>query len=194
MFFSLAHLGALLLQYKYWILLPIAILEGPIITIIAGAAISFGYLGWWPSIVIISAGDIIGDVGHYYIGDWGGEPFIRRWGKYLGIKEKHVVSLENILNGHPGKSLLLGKLAHGVGGALLIAAGLVKMPMGKFLYWNTVGTIPKTIGLLVVGFYFVNAITNINSILDVVASATVIIVVVAIFVWLHFYQKKTEIK
>ena len=154
---SLDHLELLLLQYKYWVLFPIALVEGPIITVFAGAAISLGYLGWVPSIIIISLGDIIGDIGHYYIGLWGGKFFIKKYGKYIGLKESHIVYMEKVLGNHPGKSLLLGKLAHGAGGALLVAAGMVKMSIKKFIYWNTLGTIPKTIGLLVLGFYFTNA-------------------------------------
>ena len=193
MLFSLAHLGALLLQYKYWIIFPAAFVEGPIITVIAGAGISLGFLSWWPVYVLIVLGDLVSDAAHYYVGKWGGEPFIRRWGKYFGIKDSHVVSLEKVFNDHPGKAITLGKLSHGVGGALLIAAGLVRMPFWKFMYWNTVGTLPKTLGLLIIGFYFAHAITRINSILDVIASVTVILSIIIILAWIYVYRKKTDL-
>ncbi len=176
----------------YWLLFLAAFVEGPIITVIAGAGVSLGYLAWWPAYLVIVFGDLVSDALHYYIGRWGGEPFVRRWGKYFRIKESHVERLEKVLNTHPGKSILLGKLAHGVGGALLVAAGLVKMPFKKFIYWNTVGTLPKTLGLLIIGFYFANAITRIKSIMDVIASVFIILAVLSIFAWIYFYNKKEE--
>jgi len=192
MLFSLASLGQILLQYKYWVILPAAFVEGPIISVLAGVSISFGFLSWIPVYILIVVGDLLSDAGHYYLGKWGGVPFIKRFGKYFGVKDEHVVSLEKVLNNHPGKAILLGKLSHGIGGALLVAAGLVRMPFWKFMYWNTIGTLPKTLGLLIIGYYFAHAITRINSIMDVVASTTIIVGVGAIFAWLYFYRRKTE--
>jgi membrane-associated protein len=190
MTFSLAHLGALLLQYRYWVLFPTAVIEGPIVTILAGVSISLGYMSWLPAFGLLFAGDIVGDVLHYYAGKWGGEPFIRKYGKYMGINSSHTIKLEQIFKDHPGRTILLSKLAHGVGGALLVAAGLVKMPIGEFIYWNVLGTIPKTFGLLALGYYFTNAITRINSVLEVIASVSIILSVIAVFIWIRILQKK----
>lgn len=193
MFFSLANLGALLLQYKYWVIFPAAFVEGPIITVIAGAGISLGILSWWPVYVLIVAGDLVSDAAHYYVGKWGGKPFIRRFGRFFRIRDEHVVSLEKVLNNHPGKAIILGKLSHGIGGAVLVAAGLVRMPFWKFMYWNVVGTLPKTLGLLIIGFYFAHAITKVNSIMDVIASVTIILSILIIFAWIYVYRKKAEL-
>jgi membrane-associated protein len=35
----------------------------------------------------------------------------------------------------------------------LVAAGLARMPYKKFLYYNSVATIPKSLLLLILGFY-----------------------------------------
>lgn len=176
----------------YLALFLAAIVEGPIITVISGAGISLGYLIWWTAFIVIVIGDVVGDVGHYYIGRWGGEPFVKKWGKYIGIKDSHLAKVEKMLEDHTGRVLLLSKLAHGIGGAVLVAAGMVKIDLKKFVFWNALGAIPKTLGLLIIGFYFANAVTKIHSALDVVASVFIVLSIVLIFVWIYVYRKKSE--
>jgi membrane protein DedA with SNARE-associated domain len=60
------------------------------------------------------------------------------------------------------------------------------------LWWNTIGTLPKTLGLLLLGYYFANALTRINSAFDFIASVTVVLGLMIIFVWIRWYQKRAE--
>lgn len=177
---------------SYLLLFFLTTAEGPISTVLAGTAVSLGLMHWLPAYLAAVAGDLAGDLLHYAAGHWGGLPFIERWGKYVGLQAKHVVALEKLFNGREGRALLLGKLAHGVGGAFLVAAGIVKMPLGKFFTWNTLGTLPKTLGLLLLGYYFAHAITQIHSLLDLAATLTIIIGLGGGFAWLYFYGRKKE--
>jgi membrane protein DedA with SNARE-associated domain len=191
---TLSFLTSWLLAYKYWALFPIVVIEGPIITVVAGFLISLGIFNPLVAYIVIVVGDTVGDALMYALGRWGGMPFIRRWGKYFAIKEAHVKHLEEVLKGKEGRVFALGKLAHGVGGALLVAAGVIEMPFWKFIWWNVLGTLPKSLGLMLIGYYFAHAITKINSVLDVVASGTIILGIVLVYVWIYRYNKKHNIQ
>jgi len=52
---------SLLLTYKYLILIPLAVVEGPIITVIAGFLITLGYMNIFLVYLIVIAGDLAGD-------------------------------------------------------------------------------------------------------------------------------------
>lgn len=179
-----------LLAYKYWALFPIAVIEGPIITVAAGFLITLGIFNPLIAYVVIVIGDTVGDVLHYCVGYFGGKHFIERWGKYFGVSLESIVPLEKRFADKGHSFFFWGKALHGIGGALLVAAGLIRYPFGKFLASNVLGTLVKSALLLVIGFYFGQFLEKINSSLNIVAALTIVLVPIA-FV-LYFMWKKRQ--
>ena len=166
MLLSLDQASAWLLHYKYLALFPLAIAEGPIITVVTGLFASLGYLSFWLAYFIIVVGDLVGDAVHYSFGRWGGRAFIDRWGKYFGVGPGQIAPIEKQFDKRGDKLLFIGKMSHGVGGAFLIAAGLIKMPFDKFIFANLLATLIKSLILLLLGFYFGQALGTINNYLE----------------------------
>jgi membrane protein DedA with SNARE-associated domain len=73
-----------------------------------------------------------------------------------------VVKIERHFGKHTGKTLIVGKMSHGVGGAILVAAGMAKIPFWKYVWFNTLASIPKSLGLLIIGYYFGHAYNQID--------------------------------
>jgi len=162
MSFSLAHIMELILLYKYAFLLLIVIIEGPIATILAGFITSLGELNFLLAYITVVVGDLIGDVLYYGIGYWGRTGFIEKWGKYLGLHADRIAQLERHFQKHSGKTLVIGKFSHGIGGAVLVAAGMARISLVQYLWYNTVAAIPKSLALLLIGYYFGHAYTQID--------------------------------
>ena len=189
---TLSKIVALLLTYKYLLLFPIAVLEGPIITIIAGFLVSLGKMNFFLAYMFVVLGDVVGDFLYYAIGRWGGKPFLVRWGKYLGVKEKHVEKIEKTFLEHSKKTLLFGKFSHAFGLLVLFSAGIAKEDIFEFLWVSTAGTMVKSMALLLVGFYFGYAYTKINTYIDYyvyVVIAAVVIIGVLYFIFNKQAQK-----
>ncbi len=157
----LLHVIGWLVTYRYWLLFPIVVAEGPIVTVVAGFLVFLGQMNFWIVYGLVLLGDLTGDTLYYGLGR-GGKAAIRRWGKFVGLSEKLVEKLERHFHKHAGKTLLLGKLAHGFGGPVLVAAGLARMPYTEFLFYNLVATAPKSFALLLVGYYSGGAFVQMN--------------------------------
>lgn len=194
MFFSLSQALQLLLQYKYLILFPIVVIEGPIITVIAGFAVSMGYMDFYMTYAVAVAGDVTGDAIYYAIGRFGREKFLTKWGKYIGLNPQRVIHVEKHFEKHGSRTLFLGKMAHGIGAIFLVAAGMVQMPFIKFISANMIATLLKSLGLLFIGFYFGQAITKINSILEFISILSISVGIIIILVFFTYYQKKESDK
>ncbi|PIR76553.1 MAG: hypothetical protein COU32_01430 [Candidatus Magasanikbacteria bacterium CG10_big_fil_rev_8_21_14_0_10_42_10] len=177
----------LIIHYSYLIIIPMMIIEGPIITVIAGFLASLGYFNIFVVYLVMIAADLIGDTMYYAIGRWGGIPLIKKWGHYIGITEKHVTDIEKKIGNHEARFLFLGKIAHGFGTVFLLAAGTAKMPYGKFLLFNILPTLLKSLLFLLVGYYFGYAYTTIQVYVDY--SALAMIVLAIIFVVLYVIIK-----
>ena len=172
------------MHYRYGFLLPGMIIEGPIVTIIAGFLASQGVLGFWASYGVAVIADLIGDTLLYGAGFFGGRRFIRRYGKYVGLNEARIEALEGHFKKHSGKTILLGKLTHGIGAAILAAAGIAKMPYKKFIILNFFATLVKSLILLVIGLYFGRAYEQANSYLNLFALGGLLLVPLALFLFI----------
>ncbi len=188
---SLDQAALWLAQYKYFALFPLAVAEGPIITVVAGFFTSLGYLNFWFAYIIIVIGDLAGDAVHYSFGRWGGRAFIDRWGKWFGVGPGQIETIEKQFNKRGDKLLFIGKMSHGVGGAFLIAAGLIKMPFDKFIFANMLATLIKSLVLLLLGFYFGHALSTINTYLEKITLITFGAVIFGALIYFLYFRKKS---
>jgi membrane protein DedA with SNARE-associated domain len=184
MHFDLPTIITWLIHYKYLLLFPIVVVEGPIVTIIGGFLVSLGYLNFFLAYLVLLFGDLVGDSLYYSIGRWGRNRFIERWGRYVGITAERLALMEAYFEKHGGKSLFFGKLTHAVGGVILVAAGMAKVPFWKFIWYNFLATLPKALILMLIGFYFGQAYAQLNRYLDYTALVTVAVVVLLIILYL----------
>jgi membrane protein DedA with SNARE-associated domain len=148
------HLSLLISSYGPWILLPVMIIEGPIVTIIAAFLASMGLL----SIVLVYflslIGNIIGDLNYYAIGRFGREKFIRKYGKYIGLHEERIEYLEEHYKNHFLKTILIAKITEAPIIPTLVAAGLAKTDMRKYILLTSAIEVPKVLIVVLIGYYF----------------------------------------
>lgn len=192
---SFTEVPNLLIQYKYVVLFPIVVVEGPIITIVAGFLSSLGYLSAPLVFAVAVVGDLAGDCLYYAIGRWGRRGFINKWGRYIGLNEERIEHLEKHFENHSGKTLAVGKLLHGIGTVFLSAAGAAEMPFLKFFWINFFATLPKSFILMIIGFYFGQAATKINSVFEWVALGTLGAgILILIVYWLYLRKPDPEVE
>src|ERR1700693_5824376 len=84
------HILHLLAHYKYFILFPLAIVEGPILAVIAGFLCIRGFLNPFIVFPVIVIGDIMGDTLCYSLGRWGVPGFIKKIGYWFGVNPKTI--------------------------------------------------------------------------------------------------------
>src|SRR3989344_2076963 len=127
----------LLLTYKYLILIPLAIVEGPIVMIICGLLITLGILNPLLVYLIMVLGDIVGDLVQYYMGYYG-KIFL----PYFKITEEKLEKIRTYFNENYKKAILMSKLVYGIGFTGLVVAGTLHVPFGR--YFRTCGLISVT--------------------------------------------------
>jgi membrane protein DedA with SNARE-associated domain len=154
---------SLIQTHGLWILVPFAILEGPIVTVIAAYLAHQGYLNIVAVYAVCVAGDLIGDAALYAIGRYGSGMLPQRLLHWLGVTEARKISLTAHFDTEGPRTLLLGKWTHSAGAAVLIAAGMARMDFARFLWVNLLGTLPKTLLFVVTGYFMGAAYAVIDS-------------------------------
>jgi membrane protein DedA with SNARE-associated domain len=136
------------------ILVPLAIIEGPVITIIAGWMAMLGLIDPVAAYVALVLADLVGDGVLYMIGRRGLARLPLRWRNWLGLTDERMARVDAHFRDHGPRTLVLGKLTHTAGAAVLVAAGSARMPVMPFLLWNLLATLPKTAFFLAIGWIF----------------------------------------
>lgn len=143
-----------IVTYRYWALLPLAILEGPIIALLVGFMVHLGFFSILPAYIMLILGDFIPDSIYYFIGRFGNKnKIIKKYGSKSELLTRHLDHLEKIWHQNSLKTMFISKLAFGFSIPLLITAGMVHLPYKKFLWQALVVTIFQYGILMAVGYY-----------------------------------------
>lgn len=181
MFISLSDVITILEEHTYWLIFPLAVIEGPIIIIVAGFLAYLGTLNFFIAYTVVTIADILGDFLYYSIGRfWRSSTRIKKIGYFLGYDDKSEEFLENHFRRHKMKTFFVAKFAHGVGGTIQIASGIAKVNWLEFLWYSVLGTVPKVLILFTIGFYVGQSYAKIDGYLGYIAVTTVTIMVLFI--------------
>lgn len=185
---ELAALTPLLITYRYWLLFPIACIEGPFLAFVAGMLIATGYLGVMPTFIILLLGDILPDTFFLLLGRFGKRsPLLMRLMDRVGVTEERLARAAVLWHEHPGKTMLLTKFAYGFSAAFLTIAGLVHMPVAKF-YSYTIPIGATTIAILMtLGYYFGTSLTLIENTYSMLGIAATVVLIA--FTAYHLFGK-----
>lgn len=132
-----------------WLFVP-----GETVVIIAGLLASRGYLEIGDCITVISLGAVLGDTVGYSLGRIFGRGYFERHGRLLFIKAKHLEKADGYFHRHGGKTIFFGRFIGFLRAMAPFAAGVSKMPYGRFLIFNISGGILWAITFTLLGYFF----------------------------------------
>lgn len=174
-----------LIIYRYWLFLPFVIIEGPIITIIAGFLASLGYFNIFLLYIIVVFLDLFEDSLIYLLGKFWGKKFVNKFGAYFGINNKRFLLFKKHFKRHSKKAIIIGKLPV-VGFTWfipLIAAGMTKMPFHKYMSMCFLTSLPKSLFLLLIGYYFGKFYVTIDKYLNYFGWAITVLIILIILIY-----------
>lgn len=164
------------------VLTVLAILEGPIITVIAAWLASTGVLSLPGVFVCVVLGDLIGDTALYLAGRFAPGFLPPRWTRRMGLHPRRVAPLLRNFRDNGPRLLAIGKLTHAAGFAVLIAAGVARVPFGRFLAVNLMATVPKSMVFIALGYLAGSAFAAIGQWLFVASVVVIAVIAAGLFV------------
>lgn len=148
------QITALILEYRYWILIPLSVIEGPIVAFVAGTLAAVGIFDLYALGLFFFARDMIMDGIYYAIGYFGEKTaFAQRLLKKFGITEEHLGHVRALWDRRPGWTMLIGKVSYGIASAFIVVAGMVRMPLTKFFGYGSLVAILQYWSLILAGYF-----------------------------------------
>ncbi|MCA9974080.1 MAG: VTT domain-containing protein [Anaerolineales bacterium] len=179
--------------WTYLLLGFLIVLQGPLATLLGGAAASAGLLRPFWVLVAGMGGNLTADVFWYSIGRAGKLHWLRRVAGRLGLGQARLDQLLAGMREHSRKLLLLAKLSAGFAVPALVAAGLARVPWRRWFPVVFLGETLWTGTLLLIGYYATEAIKRVEMGLHYVALAVGLLLLGALLWWLsHHWQPRHQ--
>ena len=88
----------------------------------------------------------------YFMGYFGGKPFIKKYGKYFFMKEEDIEKSDSWFNKYGMLSALIGRNFPIVRTLISLPIGITRQSFYKFLIYTTIGSIPWTFAFVYFGY------------------------------------------
>ena len=106
---------------------------------------------FWIVVIVATLGNTLGSIVGYYIGAWGGRPFLERYGRYLLIRPHELELADHFFQKYGPATAFFSRLMPIVRTFISFPAGVARMPIGKFIVYSTLGALPWSILLVWAG-------------------------------------------
>ena len=133
-----------------------------------------------------TVGATLGALVAYAIGMYGGRPFIERWGRYLGITPEDLDRADDFFARHGNAAAFFGRMVPIIRSLVSFAAGIAHMPLGRFVVFTFLGSLPWTLLLVVSGVVMGANWEEIGGILKRFEYLVLAILAVIALLWIWF--------
>jgi membrane protein DedA with SNARE-associated domain len=133
-----------------------------------------------------TVGATLGALVAYAIGMFGGRPVIERWGRYLGITPADLDRADEFFDRHGNAAAFFGRMVPVIRSLVSFAAGIAHMPIGRFVVFTFLGSLPWTLLLVVAGVVMGANWEEIGEVLKRFEYLIIAILGVIVLLWIWF--------
>ena len=127
-------------------------LPSEIILPYGGYLVSTGRLEFFWAAMAGTAGGTFGSVVSYYMGLWGGRPFLYRYGRYFGVTPQKLALAEEWFARYGEATVFFTRLLPVIRTFISLPAGVARMNLTRFVVYTFLGSLPWSLLLTYVGY------------------------------------------
>lgn len=105
----------------------------------AGFLIFSGKMSLLMAVAAGTAGSVAGSLLSYYMGFYGGQICVKKYGKYLLLNEEHLLAAEKFFARFGDKTIFISRFIPVIRHFISIPAGIGKMNLKKFIAYTAIG-------------------------------------------------------
>lgn len=125
--------------------LMLEVIPNELLLAYAGYLVSKGEINFVGAIVCAVIGGTLAQIVLYWIGRYGGRPFLEKYGKYLLISKHHLDVAESWFNRYGMGMMFTARFIPIVRHAISLPGGMARMPLGKFTLYTALALVPYSI-------------------------------------------------
>ena len=158
----------------------------------AGYMIYAGRMTFTMAMVAGLVGGMAGSYFAYYVGHYGGRPFVDRYGKYFFVKKSHVDIAQEWFDKYGIKAVFFSRMLPVVRTFISLPAGFAHVDMKKFFFYTFIGSLPWTALILFIGMMLGEGwkvMMEVGHEISLAVAAAIVIICIVLYVQ---YKKKKK--
>ena len=184
-------------RYGYIGMFISMVLEAVIIVIPSEAILATGGIlaskkifTFWNAFFVGLLGSVFCAIVIYFIGYFGGRPFIKKYGKYFFMKDEDLDKSDSWFNKYGMIGALIGRNFPIIRTLISLPIGIMRLSFFKFLIYTIIGSIPWTFVFVYVGYTLGNGWTIVNKYVGNLKVPIKILILLLIF---SYFLKKIKL-
>lgn len=126
-------------------------LPSEIILPFTGYMVFLGHFDLGKATVAATLGNLFGAMVAYYVGVWGGRPFVLRFGRYFFVNRRELEQTERLFDRHGELTVFVGRMLPVIRTFISLPAGIARMNPVKMAGYTVLGALPWCLLLIIVG-------------------------------------------
>jgi membrane protein DedA with SNARE-associated domain len=126
-------------------------LPSEIIMPFSGYLTSTGRFSMWGVSVAGAFGCVVGSVAAYWVGVWGGRPFLQKYGKYVLISSRDLATADRWFEKYGEWAIFISRLLPVIRTFISLPAGIARMRFWRFVIYTFLGSLPWCFMLAYIG-------------------------------------------
>jgi len=187
-------------SFGYWgigVMMAIESCNIPITSVIilpfGGYLVSTGQLQFFPAALAGTIGGTVGSVISYYVGLFGGRPFLLRYGKYLGLTEKRLEIAENWLSRYGDIAVFISQLVPSIRNLISLPVGAARLRIIPFTIYTFLGSLIWALILTYCGFILGENWEMVRAWVQGIGILLLLVTVLPLLGWLFLRKWKNQV-
>lgn len=151
---------------------------------VGGALAATGRFNVWVVLFLGTSAQLVGGLVGYWIGRYGGYPFLRKYGKYVFISEKDLERTHVAFEKYGPLLTMGGRCLPVIRGLVAYPAGIAKMRLDLFVLYTTIGSFVWSVLFIWLGYKLGENLGVVDKWLHDF-SILVVLLIVGLVIW-HF--------
>jgi membrane protein DedA with SNARE-associated domain len=149
------------------------------------------------ALLAATIGAAAGSLAGYVIGAWGGRPLLDRFGRYVHIYPDDLDRADAWFARYGDRAVFICRLVPLLRALINYPAGVARMPVGRFLLFSVLGSLPWNAGLLLggqlLGANYEALYRTVRPFEYVIYAAVLVLIVVVLVRWLHGRRSRASL-
>ena len=145
---KMGYMGIVLLMAIESACIP---LPSEIIMPFSGYLVSRGEMNLWGVGIAGAVGCVLGSLVAYWVGMYGGRPFIEKYGRYILLSRHDLDIADRWFAKHGEVIVFVSRLLPAIRTFIAFPAGVARMNLTRFVIYTFAGSLPWCLGLAYVG-------------------------------------------
>lgn len=182
------YLGVTLMMTIESVCIPI---PSEIVMPFSGYLVSLGQFYFWPIVLLATLGNLIGSLVAYFVGYYGGRSFIRRWGKYVLLREEELEHADYWFKKYGSPAIFFSRMLPIVRTFISLPAGIGRMRLPKFISYTFFGSLPWNFALAYIGWKLGQNWKSLEQYFKKFDYVILVLIFIGIawWIWRHFFKK-----